>query len=60
MKRTKDTIGKNTLLSLHYYNMRLFSANYFGLNIHERIAAKCNYGIEGRIKLCTEIDKKFK
>lgn len=50
--RTKDTTGRNTLYSLHYYEMRLHDSDYIKLNIHQRIAAKCNWGIEGRIKLC--------
>lgn len=48
--RTKDTQGKNTLYLLHYYDMQLYGGNYLEMDIHNRIAYKCCYGIEGRIK----------
>lgn len=54
MKRTKDTTGRNTLYSLGYYDMKLHGADYLSLNILDRISAKCNFGVEGRMKLCVE------
>lgn len=50
--RTKDTEGRNTIYSLKYYNMALDFSEYMTLDINQRIAMKCNWGIEGRIKLC--------
>lgn len=50
--RTKDTEGRNTLYSLKYYDMSLDFSDYRSLNVHQRIAMKCNWGIEGRISLC--------
>lgn len=46
--RTKDNAGRNTTLNLRYYSLD-WSKSFRECNVHERIARKCGYAIEGRM-----------
>lgn len=54
MKRTKDTEGRNTLYSLHYFDFHVWGKDYKTLDIMQKIAYKCCYGVEGRMRLCIQ------
>lgn len=47
--RTADTVGRNTLYSLKAYDSFFDGRAYDTLDICEKIARKCRYGIEGRM-----------
>lgn len=50
--RTKDNAGRNTILNLRYYKDYAYSTPFKNCNVHERIAKKCMYALEGRMAWC--------